>query len=314
MKDRESGVRRRAGGAGVQQAAYVPSANRASCPAEGTILRAAGGRRSRLLPYLRCPSGEAAPRCGGKKAPAEARPAPGAGGRSEDRALCAGTHPAALQTGRKWEGGYRHLSATRGPGHGGPPSRPNGGAPLRALGVGVWGWGRGRCAHRAGRGRRGGAGRPGNLCTRRASGEPRPGKRQEAPTSDASRRRATQCGHGPPLPGRRRPRRASRRGAAAASRLQEGERSRPDGPSPAPTAAAEGSPHQGTGAAARNGTCEFRPPPAKIWSHEHAPQNQAKNLLNRVSHLRPHPSEERSILGTPAARAQPPHVPRRAHC
>lgn len=209
----------------MQQAAYVPSANRASCPAEGTILRAAGGRRSRLLPYLRCPSGEAAPRCGGKKAPAEARPAPGAGGRSEDRALCAGTHPAALQTGRKWEGGYRHLSATRGPGHGGPPSRPNGGAPLRALGVGVWGWGRGRCAHRAGRGRRGGATRE-SLYPPRERGAQAGGKgrkrRLQTPPADEQRSVATgprsQVGadHGGRADGAQRLLLGSRKGSGAA--------------------------------------------------------------------------------------------------
>lgn len=64
----------------AQQAAYIPSANRASCPAEVTILRAAGSRHSSLLPYLRCPNAEAEPRCRGKKARArhgQARPCAG---------------------------------------------------------------------------------------------------------------------------------------------------------------------------------------------------------------------------------------------
>lgn len=140
---------------GAPQAAYVPSAKRASCPAEVTILRAAGGRRSSLLPYLRCPSGEAAPRCGGKRR-RRGRASPRRGRAEGGPRASAGTRAAAPPAGRKWEGGYRHLrhSAT---GRGGPPSRPGGGAPLRARG-GV-GLGRGRGAHRAGRGRRGGAAR-----------------------------------------------------------------------------------------------------------------------------------------------------------
>ena len=133
----------------------VPSAKRASCPAEVTILRAAGGRRSSLLPYLRCPSGEAAPRCGGKRR-RRGRASPRRGRAEGGPRASAGTSRAAPPAGRKWEGGYRHLrhSAT---GRGRPPSRPGGGAPLRARG-GV-GLGRGRGAHRAGRGRRGGAAR-----------------------------------------------------------------------------------------------------------------------------------------------------------
>lgn len=176
----KAGCRRGQVARGAQQAAYVPSANKASCPAEGTILRAAGSRRSSLLPYLRCPSGEAAPRCGGKRR-RRGKASPRRG-RAEagPSALCC-THPAARPAGRKWEGGYRHLSATRRPGHGGPPSRPDGGAPLRPQAVGVWGWGRGRRAHRAGRGRRAGRGERGISEPRRASPAPRRTGRQEAP-------------------------------------------------------------------------------------------------------------------------------------
>lgn len=80
----EQGVAGGARGGGAQPAAYVPSANRASCPAEVTMVRAAGGgsRRSSLLPYLRCPSGGAARRCRGKRR-RRGKAGPRAGGRAE---------------------------------------------------------------------------------------------------------------------------------------------------------------------------------------------------------------------------------------
>ena len=167
---------------GAQQAAYVPSTKRASCPAEVTILRAAGGRRSSLLPYLRCPSGEAAPRCGGKRR-RRGRASPRRGRAEGGPRASAGTRPAAPPAGRKWEGGYRHLrhSATRR-----TTFAPRLGDPSRGTGLGVergWGWSRGGDTARTvpGGAGRGGAARPGNIRVRGASRAPRPRKRQEAP-------------------------------------------------------------------------------------------------------------------------------------
>lgn len=264
---------------GAQQAAYVPSASKASCLAEGTILRAAGSRRSSLLPYLRCPSGEAAPRCGGKRR-RRGKASPRRG-RAEagPNALCC-THPDARPAGRKWEGGYRHLSATRGPGHCGPPSLPDRGAPLRPQRVGVWGWGRGRRAHSAGRGRRAGRGERGISEPRRASRAPRRRERQEAPDFR----------HHPQTSSAVRP----RRGSSVRARWS------------LPGSA------QGSGAARASGTCadgrcgglsplglQTRPGTGpeslarrlpKTWPEERAPQYPAKNLLNQVSNLHPYPS------------------------
>lgn len=133
----ESGVSPRAGD--TQQAAYVPSANRASCPAEVTILRAAGSRRSSLLPYLRCPSGEAEPRCRGEKGAGEARPAPAQAGRREDLRW----HPlysadGQAEMGRRLPSPLRHsttgaLWATLPPQRGCPPKGKGGGC----LGLGA---------------------------------------------------------------------------------------------------------------------------------------------------------------------------------
>lgn len=280
---------------GAQQAAYIPSANKASCPAEGTIFRAAGSRRSSLLPYLRCPSGEAAPRCGGKRRRrGKASPRRGRAEAGPSALCCA--HPAARPAGRKWEGGYRHLSATRRPGHAGPPSRPGGGAPLRPQGVGVWGWGRGRRAHHAGRGRRAGRGERGFSEPRRASPAPRRTGRQEAP--DFRHHPQTSRAVRPP------------RSSSVRARWSLPGSARGIGAARASGTCADGRcwgwgglSRQGTGDAARNGTGELRPPPANTWSKERAPQNQEKNLLNQVSHPHPYPGREFSILVMPASRA-----------
>ena len=174
---------------GAQQAAYIPSAKRANCPAEVTILRAAGSRHSSLLPYLWCPSGEAAPRCGGKRR-RRGRASPRRGRAEGGPRASAGTGPTAPPAGRKWEGGYRHLrhSAT---GTGGPPSRLGGGAPPRAQG-----WGGGGDAARTVRGAGGGAGQRDPGISEPAARAWHPGgeKGRKRPTSDTTLSLAAQCG------------------------------------------------------------------------------------------------------------------------
>lgn len=121
QKPPERGARRGPGEAGCRgaqgapQPEYVPSANRASCPAEGTILRA-GGQQALQPPALPAvPEWWSGAAVRGNKA--QTRPAPGAGGRREDRATLCWHWPRSAAR-RAEIGGYRHLLATRRPGHG----------------------------------------------------------------------------------------------------------------------------------------------------------------------------------------------------
>lgn len=136
-------------GGDAQPAAYVPSASRASCPAEVTMVRAAGGGQQALQPPAlpavpEWRSGAAVP---GEKAPArQGQPPRGRaeGGRTERLGSpSASSRPSLYCTaGRKWEGGYRHLSATRDPAQR-TTLPPRGGCPPKGIGGGGLGRGAG---------------------------------------------------------------------------------------------------------------------------------------------------------------------------
>lgn len=84
----------------AQQVAYIPSASRASCPAEVTILRAAGRAAGAPASCPPCGARVAERRRGaGEKGAGEAGPAPDAGGWSEDRAPLGWHAPPALPAG-----------------------------------------------------------------------------------------------------------------------------------------------------------------------------------------------------------------------
>lgn len=291
----------------AQQAAYVPSANRASCPVEVTILRAAGSRHSASCPTCVAQVVKRRRGAGGKKA--RARQGQPLGGRAEGGPLLALDRAAGR---RKWEGGYLHLSTTPRLGHRGPPSRPHGGAPLRAQEVG--GGRRKRCAHWSEAvGRRGsgeaGRGKRGLSEPSRTNPAPRPGKGRKCLTSDTTLSLVPQCDPRPLRQGGGWCPRRSRNLPASGSFQSLGGGVEPlRHGSPVPRATAGGA-HLGQGLGPRPER-EVRASPSP---EESAPQKQAKKLLNQVSHLCPHPSEEPFILAMCALGAQPPHVPRRAH-
>jgi hypothetical protein len=247
-------------GQGARRTAYVPSANRASCPAEVTILRAGG--RAAGAPAS-CPP------CGARLA--ERRRGAGEKRRWRGRAGPRRGRAGGGRTGRLcWRspqrcgpgGNGKVVTVTSPPlgdrGTADHPPAPKGGVPLRALEVGLGNWGRGRGVLRVGRGN---------------PGLPKPdspgachlgqGKGRKRLTADNKQRLAPL---GPSVRGRRPPRSQSspRNGNFQAL---GGRAEPPRLLSPVPGA----SPKTGTREAVRSRTCELCQTPAKTWPKESAP-------------------------------------------
>lgn len=169
-----------------QQAVYLPSANRASCPAEVTILRA-GGQQALQPPALpEVPKWRSGAAVRGEKRRWQSRAGPplGRAGRGRTERLPTGTTPQRCQAG----GNRKELTVTSR--HSATRARrttlqPQWGCPPKATGGGDWG--RGLCTHRAGRGRLGGATRDSLSRAARAC-HPGQGKDREHLTSDTTLR------------------------------------------------------------------------------------------------------------------------------
>lgn len=280
----KNGVSRRAGGAGRAAGSVHTQREEGELSSRGDHFTGSGQQALQppALPVV--PEWRSGAAVRGKKAPArQGQPPARAGGGRTARLCWHWPHRAAgrAEMGRRLPSppplGDRDRWTTLPPRWGCPPE-----------GTGV-GRGRGRCAHSAGCGRRGGAARPGNLRARRASLAPWRRERQEAP--DLRHHPQSSSSVRSPSGWARWPLLGSRRGSRATSANVTCADSRCKGLS------------RGPGRDLR-----AAPTPAETWLKKSAPQNQSKDLFNHVSHLRPYPREH-WILGTPAARAQPSQFP-----